>query len=336
MADRTSDPGDARRYAQRPADEAVPGDERLSPQEEWAPGDAAPGRRMAAEGRPEDRIPAEPGPAGHTDRLPGSAGPGREGLTGDDRMPEDTPMPPPGPAGVPETGRTTGAGAGQWHGTEGLRPGTEDMGAGVDDGFTASHRTEQAAFSEDGRMPDNGLGAPAVGHTGAREAGGTDSPGRDTWPAAAGGTGATAPAAGTVGGTGATAPAAGTVGATAPAGGAVGGTAPAGGAVGGTGEAPSGTGAPLLAHEESERWERQLKEVVGGFVDEPRAAVEQADRTLEEIAARFSEAVTRRRRTLRMSWEGTEGRGPGAETDTEQLRLALRDYRELAGRLLHG
>ncbi|WP_237547305.1 hypothetical protein, partial [Streptomyces sp. SID161] len=140
------------------------------------------------------------------------------------------------------------------------------------------------------------------------------------------GTGATAPAAGTVGGTGATAPAAGTVGA----------TAPAGGAVGGTGEAPSGTGAPLLAHEESERWERQLKEVVGGFVDEPRAAVEQADRTLEEIAARFSEAVTRRRRTLRMSWEGTEGRGPGAETDTEQLRLALRDYRELAGRLLHG
>jgi hypothetical protein len=69
-------------------------------------------------------------------------------------------------------------------------------------------------------------------------------------------------------------------------------------------------------------------------VDEPRAAVEEADRELEEIAVRFNEAVTRRRRTLRMSWQGEEDR-PTRESDTEQLRLALRDYRELAGRLLH-
>jgi hypothetical protein len=94
-------------------------------------------------------------------------------------------------------------------------------------------------------------------------------------------------------------------------------------------------GAPLLPHEETDRWEQRIRQVTAGFVDEPRVAVEQADRALEEIAARFGEAVTRRRRTLRMSWEGDEGRGPGAENDTEQLRLALRDYRELAGRLLH-
>ncbi|MET8564864.1 hypothetical protein ABZV75_31425 [Streptomyces flaveolus] len=105
---------------------------------------------------------------------------------------------------------------------------------------------------------------------------------------------------------------------------------------GATASAPSGTGAPLLPHEETEQWERRLREVVAGFVDEPRKAVEQADRTVEQIAARFTEAVTRRRRTLRMSWEGSEGRGPAAGTDTEQLRLALRDYRELAGRLLDG
>ncbi|MEU0256662.1 hypothetical protein ABZ299_30245 [Streptomyces sp. NPDC006184] len=102
--------------------------------------------------------------------------------------------------------------------------------------------------------------------------------------------------------------------------------------------AASGTGvdAPLLPHDEADRWEQRMREVVAGFVDEPKAAVEEADRALEEIAARFTEAVTKRRRTLRTSWEGGEDRGPEAGSDTEQLRLALRDYRELAGRLLHG
>ncbi|MER6469516.1 hypothetical protein [Streptomyces collinus] len=107
--------------------------------------------------------------------------------------------------------------------------------------------------------------------------------------------------------------------------------APAG-ARGGAEEAGGST--PLLPHEETEHWESELRRTAAGFVDEPRAAVEEADRELEEIAARFSEAVTRRRRTLRMSWQNEEG-GRAREADTEQLRLALRDYRELAGRLLH-
>ncbi|MFC9281400.1 hypothetical protein [Streptomyces collinus] len=96
----------------------------------------------------------------------------------------------------------------------------------------------------------------------------------------------------------------------------------------------TGGSTPLLPHEETEHWESELRRTAAGFVDEPRAAVEEADRELEEIAARFSEAVTRRRRTLRMSWQDEEG-GQAREADTEQLRLALRDYRELAGRLLH-
>ncbi|MER6027974.1 hypothetical protein [Streptomyces sp. NPDC001851] len=102
--------------------------------------------------------------------------------------------------------------------------------------------------------------------------------------------------------------------------------------------APSGSGgvgAPLLPHDETERWEQRMRQLAAGFVEEPRGAVEQADRALEEIVARFGEAVNRRRRTLRRSWEASEDRGPGTDTDTEQLRLALRDYRELAGRLLH-
>ncbi|GGS02685.1 MULTISPECIES: hypothetical protein [Streptomyces] len=266
------------------------------------------------------------GPAGG--RLPGAFGPGREGLTGDDRTPDDTPAPPPGPAGAgagqwrgaEETGQWRGTEqAGQWHGTEGLRPGTEDMGAGTDEGFGASHRAEREAISEEDRMPDNGLGAPAPGEASQRDAMTTDTPGRDTWPTAPGAPTRDAPRP-------ATAPATGAVG-TEPA-------APAG--TPSTAQpAPSGHGSPLIAREEVEEWQRRMREVVGGFVDQPKGAVERADRTLEEIAARFSEAVTRRRRTLRMSWEGSEEHGPGAGTDTEQLRLALRDYRELAERLLH-
>jgi hypothetical protein len=95
--------------------------------------------------------------------------------------------------------------------------------------------------------------------------------------------------------------------------------------------------ARLLAHEESDKLGSQLQHAVAGFVDGPRAAVEEADHVLEEIAARFTEAVTQRRRTLRHSWQSVEG-GEGrsvSSADTEQLRLALKDYRELAERLLH-
>jgi hypothetical protein len=67
------------------------------------------------------------------------------------------------------------------------------------------------------------------------------------------------------------------------------------------------------------------------------AAVEEADHVLEEVATRFTEAVKQRRRTLRTSWQSGDGGQTKAVSagDTEQLRLALRDYRELTERLLH-
>ncbi|MEV5430970.1 hypothetical protein [Streptomyces sp. NPDC052701] len=96
------------------------------------------------------------------------------------------------------------------------------------------------------------------------------------------------------------------------------------------------TGTRLLPHEERDRLAARLQHTVAGFVDEPRAAVEEADRVLEELTARFTEAVTQHRRTLRRSWQPADGgSGPAGTADTEQLRLALRDYRELAERLLH-
>ncbi|MBV7698441.1 hypothetical protein [Streptomyces sp. TRM70350] len=97
--------------------------------------------------------------------------------------------------------------------------------------------------------------------------------------------------------------------------------------------APTSRMAPLLPREETDKFELRLQQAVSSFVDGPRAAIEEADHVLEEIAARFTDAVTQRRRTLRRSWEATDEATP-ATSDTEQLRLALRDYRELADRLL--
>ncbi|MGW7546626.1 hypothetical protein ACWGKQ_36785 [Streptomyces sp. NPDC054770] len=96
----------------------------------------------------------------------------------------------------------------------------------------------------------------------------------------------------------------------------------------------AGRGERLMPNEECGQLERRLEHAVTGFVDEPRTAVEEADRAVEEISARFTDAVDRRRRTLRGSWQSADADRPGT-ADTEQLRLALRDYRELADRLLH-
>ncbi|MFD5268632.1 hypothetical protein [Streptomyces sp. NPDC058335] len=114
--------------------------------------------------------------------------------------------------------------------------------------------------------------------------------------------------------------------------------------------APRGTGAAhgaqdarpaekpsLLPHDESDELASRMRHAVAGFVDRPRDAVEEADHVLEDLAARFTEAVNSRRRTLRGSWQlADDKKGDAATTaDTEQLRLALRDYRELTDRLLH-
>ncbi|WP_420707578.1 hypothetical protein [Streptomyces sp. NRRL S-1022] len=320
MTDRTSGPGGDRnrteRFTRPPGEEWTP-EQEAADRDEWSPGDATPAHRTPRTPRPDEHLPGEPpvtpapttprtspegartrpedGGEGVSGPVPGAkargrsaeAGrPGREGLTGDDRTPEDTPQAPAGRAGA------AGAVPEPEHGSEGLRPGTEELGprtAGAGRPDAAAGHGGTGAVDEEGRMPDDGLGAPAVGAASGREARTANGRGTDSWPAAPAASGAA-----------------------------------------------SGTDTPLLPHEETDQWERRLREVAVAFVDDPREAVEEADRALEEITTRFTEAVTHRRRTLRMSWQGTEERGPAAETDTEQLRLALRDYRELAGRLLHG
>jgi hypothetical protein len=99
----------------------------------------------------------------------------------------------------------------------------------------------------------------------------------------------------------------------------------------GTGPQGDGDGA-LLSHDECDKYSLRLQHAVGGFVDGPRASVEEADHVLEELTTEFTDAMTRRRRTLRTTWQAA---GESDTADTEKLRLALRDYREVTERLLH-
>lgn len=62
------------------------------------------------------------------------------------------------------------------------------------------------------------------------------------------------------------------------------------------------------------------------FVDEPRAAVERADALVAEVIDYLSEALAAERETVKRAWS--------QEDETEELRLALQDYRALFDHLI--
>ncbi|MEV6009672.1 hypothetical protein AB0M29_23035 [Streptomyces sp. NPDC051976] len=92
--------------------------------------------------------------------------------------------------------------------------------------------------------------------------------------------------------------------------------------------------------EEIDRLGRRMDRAVGGFVDDPRRAVREADSVLEETVSRLAALVEERQRVLRASWDpkGTAGGaddGPaGPRPGTEELRIALTRYRDLTRQLL--
>jgi hypothetical protein len=72
------------------------------------------------------------------------------------------------------------------------------------------------------------------------------------------------------------------------------------------------------------RWDA----VQTGFVDEPRAAVEQADALVSQVVNRLTEVFSRERSTLENQW------AKGDDVSTEDLRIALTRYRSFFNRLL--
>jgi hypothetical protein len=86
--------------------------------------------------------------------------------------------------------------------------------------------------------------------------------------------------------------------------------------------------APLFSPEEAKDFRARWDTIQGGFVDEPRRAVEQADSLVAGAMKRLAEMFADERAKLEGQWDR------GDSVSTEDLRLALRRYRSFFGRLL--
>lgn len=97
----------------------------------------------------------------------------------------------------------------------------------------------------------------------------------------------------------------------------------------GTGTADSASNsAPLLSAEASSSFQLRWKEVQTRFVDEPRAAVEEADGLVANLMQQLAEGFAQERERLEAQWDR------GEDISTEDLRVALQRYRSFFQRLL--
>ena len=85
---------------------------------------------------------------------------------------------------------------------------------------------------------------------------------------------------------------------------------------------------PLFSESEMEDFRSQWSNLQTGFVDEPRRAVEDADKLVASVMQRLAEGFAKERSGLEKQWDR------GDNVSTEDLRLALQRYRSFFDRLL--
>jgi hypothetical protein len=86
--------------------------------------------------------------------------------------------------------------------------------------------------------------------------------------------------------------------------------------------------APLFSSSEANDLRARWDAIQVGFVDEPRQAVEQADKLVAGTMKRLAEIFAEERSKLEAQWD------QGENVSTEDLRLGLRRYRSFFSRLL--
>jgi len=84
----------------------------------------------------------------------------------------------------------------------------------------------------------------------------------------------------------------------------------------------------ILFEQDPSQVQARWRELQTAFVDDPEEAVQQADALVGEVVDALTSSLSSRTEELRERWKDSGG------TDTEQLRLALRDYRVVLERLL--
>ena len=85
---------------------------------------------------------------------------------------------------------------------------------------------------------------------------------------------------------------------------------------------------PLFAGEETARMRKEWDSIQASFVDEPRQAVERADRLVATAIRRLAEVFAEEKAGLEGQWDR------GGDVSTEDFRQALRRYRSFFGRVL--
>ncbi len=97
---------------------------------------------------------------------------------------------------------------------------------------------------------------------------------------------------------------------------------------GGQGMAREQAPGPLLPSNITQDLRSRWDQVQTGFVDEPRKAVQQADELVATAMKHIAETFSNERSKLEQQWDR------GDEVNTEDLRQALRKYRDFFQRLL--
>ena len=84
----------------------------------------------------------------------------------------------------------------------------------------------------------------------------------------------------------------------------------------------------LLSRDKSQQFRTRWNEIQGKFVDEPRTAVQQADKLVDDVIEQLSTMFTKEHETLVSQWK------QGNDVSTEDLRKALQRYRSFFNRLV--
>lgn len=99
---------------------------------------------------------------------------------------------------------------------------------------------------------------------------------------------------------------------------------------GATTEAAGRTGNPMLIPQgDRDKMTMRLQQALNSFVEDPHGAVREADGVFDDAATHLANTLTERHRTLRAGWQDM-----GTSAQTEELRLALKQYQEITERLL--
>jgi hypothetical protein len=93
-------------------------------------------------------------------------------------------------------------------------------------------------------------------------------------------------------------------------------------------ESESPTDRSLFADDELAGLRARWDNVQAGFVDDPKECVHKADGLVSDVVGRLADGFTEARSRLEDQW------ARGEEASTEDLRLALRRYRDFFDRLL--